>query len=186
MVTCVRLDAIPARTEGGFHVVVETPRGAAFKLKLDATLGVLTLKRPLPLGFTWPYDFGFVPSTKAPDGDPVDALVWWDAATPAGVVIPCRALGVLQLDQRDGGRRVRNDRIVAVPLRFERGDPFRTIEDLPPRVREELAHFSTSAVYFEGKDVHVLGWGGPAAADAIVDGASAGGGGGAGAGAGGG
>src|SRR4051794_680871 len=68
----VRLDRIPARTEGGFHVVVETPRGAPYKLKLDPELAVLTLKRPLPLGFTWPYDFGFVPSTKAPDGDPVD------------------------------------------------------------------------------------------------------------------
>jgi inorganic pyrophosphatase len=167
----VRLDAIPARTKGGVHVVVETPRGAPFKLKLDPALGVLILKRPLPLGFVWPYDFGFVPSTRAPDGDPVDALVWWDGATPAGVVVPCRPLGVLQLDQLDRGRRIRNDRIVAVPLRFDRGDAFRTVEDLPARVREELAHFFASAVYFEGKEVRVLGWAGPEAAEALVGGA---------------
>jgi inorganic pyrophosphatase len=165
----VRLESLPARTEGGIHVVVETPRGAAFKLKLDPKLGVLTLKRPLPLGFTWPYDFGFVPSTKAPDGDPVDALVWWDAATPPGVVVACRPLGVLQLDQQDRGRRVRNDRIIAVPLSFARGELFRTVEDLPDRVRDELAHFSTSSVYFEEKDVRVVGWAGPDSADALVD-----------------
>jgi inorganic pyrophosphatase len=164
----VRLDQIRARTEGGFHVVVETPRGAAFKLKLDPALGVLTLKRPLPLGFTWPYDFGFVPSTKAADGDPVDAVVWWDAATPAGVVVACRALGVLQLDQEEGDRRVRNDRIIAVPLAFARGASVRTVNDLPGRVRDELAHFSGSAVYFEGKDVRVLGWAGPEAAELLV------------------
>lgn len=167
----MRLDEIPARREGGFHVVVETPRGSPFKLKLDPALGVLALKRPLPLGHTWPYDFGFVPSTRAPDGDPVDALVLWDASSPAGLVVPCRALGVLQLDQLErDGRRVRNDRIVAVPLRFERGAPLRSVDDLPARVREELAHFSASSVFFEGKDVRSLGWAGPPAAEALIDG----------------
>jgi inorganic pyrophosphatase len=165
----MRLDQIPARTDGGFHVVVETPRGAQFKLKLDPGLGVLTLKRPLPLGFTWPYDFGFVPSTRAPDGDPVDALIVWDASSPPGLVVACRALGVLQLDQRgDDGRRVRNDRIVAVPLRFERGLSLRSVDDLPARVKDELAHFSTSSAYFEGKDVRMLGWGGPEAGEALI------------------
>lgn len=165
----MRLDRIPARTAGGFHVVVETPRGAPCKLKLDPELGVLALKRPLPLGFAWPYDFGFVPSTRAPDGDPVDALVLWDVSSPAGLVVPCRALGVLQLDQAErDGRRVRNDRVVAVPLAFPRGEPVRTVEDLPARVRDELAHFSTSSVFFEGKDVRVVGWGGPDAADRLI------------------
>lgn len=164
----MRLDRVPARTEGGFHVVVETPRGSPFKLKLDPALGVLALKRPLPLGFTWPYDFGFVPSTRAPDGDPVDALVLWELASPAGLVVPCRALGVLALDQsEEDGRRVRNDRIVAVPL----ADPrvrVESVDELPGRVRDELAHFSTSSVYFEGKDVRVLGWTGPGAAEALI------------------
>ncbi len=167
----MRLDRIPARAGGGFHVVVETPRGAPCKLKLDPELGTLVLKRPLPLGFAWPYDFGFVPSTKAPDGDPVDALVLWDVSSPAGLVVPCRAAGVLQLDQaEDDGRRVRNDRIVAVPLAFERGEDVRTVDDLPERVKQELVHFSTSSVYFEGKDLRVLGWGGPGAADALIAG----------------
>jgi inorganic pyrophosphatase len=167
----VRLDRIPARADGGFHVVVETPRGAPCKLKLDPELGTLVLKRPLPLGFAWPYDFGFVPSTKAPDGDPVDVLVLWDVSSPAGLVVVCRALGVLQLDQaEEGGRRVRNDRIVAVPLAFERGADVRSVEELPARVKDELVHFSTSSAYFEGKDVRVLGWAGPQAAEALIAG----------------
>lgn len=166
----MRLDRLPARAEGGIHVVVETPRGSPFKLKLDPALGVLALKRPLPLGFAWPFDFGFVPSTRAPDGDPVDAVVLWDAASPAGLIIPCRALGVLQLDQQEqDGRRVRNDRIVAVPLAAPRQGEVRSVDDLPARVKEELAHFSTSSVWFEGKDVRVLGWAGPPEAARLID-----------------
>jgi inorganic pyrophosphatase len=166
----MRLDSIPFRLEGGFRVVVETPRGSPFKLKFDAEIGALSLKRPLPLGFSWPYDFGFVPSTKAPDGDPVDALVFWDGGTAPGVVIACRAIGVLQLDQADRGKRVRNDRIIAVPLAYARGDELRAIGDLPKRVRDELAHFCTSSVFFEEKDARVIGWAGPEAADALMGG----------------
>jgi inorganic pyrophosphatase len=166
----MRLDEIPARTEGGFHVVVESPRSSIVKLKYEPELGAITASRALPLGFAYPYDWGFVPSTRAPDGDPVDALVYWDVPTFPGVVLRCRALGVLELEQdsRSGGGRVRNDRLVAVPLKHERGELLGSVHDLPARVRDELAHFFTSAIYFEPKNPRVLGWGGPEAAEALV------------------
>lgn|SRR5574340_28047 len=165
----MRLDRLPARTEGGFHVVVESPRGSPVKLKLDPALGCIAVGRPLPLGFVYPYDWGFVPSTRAPDGDPVDALVYWDVASYPGVVVACRALGVLQLEQDDGaGGRQRNDRLLAVPLAHPRGGELRGVADLPARVRDELALFFTSAVFFEPKDPRVVGWAGPAAAEALL------------------
>ena len=169
----MQLGGIPALIEGGgFHVVVESPRGSALKLKLDPELQVMVVNRPLPLGFVYPYDWGFVPSTRAPDGDPVDALVCWDVPTFPGVVIACRALGVLRLEQEaKGGGRERNDRLVAIPLHHPRGAELRTTEDLPPRVREEIAHFFTSSAYFEPKDPRVLGWAGPDAAEALIRGA---------------
>jgi inorganic pyrophosphatase len=167
------LDQIPARTDGGFHVVVEAPRGSLVKLKYEPELGVIAVNRALPLGFAYPYDWGFVPGTEAPDGDPVDALVYWDAPSFPGVVVKCRALGLLQLEQDSapkGGRRVRNDRILAIPLKYERGERLRSVDDLSPRARDELAHFFTSAVYFEPKNPKVLGWAGPDAALALLDG----------------
>src|SRR4029450_8350404 len=103
--------------EDVFHVVVESPRGAVVKLKYSPDLGAMSISRPLVLGITYACDWGYVPSTKGPDGDPVDAAIWWDVATYPGVVIPCRALALVRVEPNaaDGSGRIRNDRIVAVP-----------------------------------------------------------------------
>ena len=62
----------------------------------------------------FPYDFGFVPSTKADDGDPVDVLVLMDEPAFPGCMLTCRPIGVIQGEQGDKKDKVRNDRIVAV------------------------------------------------------------------------
>ncbi len=51
----------------------------------------------LPQGMVFPFDFGFIPSTLGPDGDPVDMLVLMDAPTHAGCLIEVRILGVIEL-----------------------------------------------------------------------------------------
>jgi inorganic pyrophosphatase len=138
-----------------FHVVVESPRGAIVKLKYSPELGAMTISRPLVLGVTYPCDWGFVPSTKGPDGDPIDAAIWWDVTTYPGVVIPCRALSVVRVEQKkvDSTARIRNDRVVAVPVAARRH------AGLTTRVREELEQFFIAATALEGKDPHIVGWG---------------------------
>jgi inorganic pyrophosphatase len=54
---------------------------------------------------SFPYDFGFVPSTKAPDGDPVDALVLMDEPAFPGCVLSCRPIGVIEGEQLDGNKK---------------------------------------------------------------------------------
>src|SRR5690349_3475837 len=104
-----RLDRLPARPSpraGTLHVVVESPRGASVKWKFDPALNAFTLSRPLPLGLTYPYDWGFVPSTRAPDGDPLDAMVLWEQPAFPGAVLPCRVIGPLKVAQdKQGGAR---------------------------------------------------------------------------------
>ena len=165
------LDQLPTFADGDtFHVVVESPRGSAIKLKYSATLGAMTISRPLAIGLVYPCDWGFVPSTKGEDGDPIDAAVFWDVATYPGVVIPCRALGVIQVEQNggQGQGRIRNDRIVAVPIEARRERDLAGYESLPERVRAELGHFMIAATVFEGKDARILSWAGADAAMALL------------------
>lgn len=84
---------LPARDpDGTLNVVVETPRGSTAKFKYDERDGVIRLSRPLPVGICYPYDWGYVPSTRAADGDALDAMVVWDGVSYPGVVISARCL----------------------------------------------------------------------------------------------
>jgi len=146
--------------EGLLNVVVESPAGATTKIKWDPGLGAFSLSRPLPLGMAYPHDWGFVPSTRAADGDPVDALILSEGTTFPGLVVACRPIGVVRLEQnrkqRDG--RERNDRIIAVAASARR-HPLRSADELGARYRDEVAQFFVSAVFFEDKAPALLGWG---------------------------
>src|SRR5262249_11212882 len=97
---------------GLVNVVIEAPRGSRNKYKYDERHGLFRLSKVLPLGACFPYDFGFIPSTRAEDGDPVDVLVLTEEPAFAGCVLPVRLLGVIEAEQTEGGKTVRNDRLV--------------------------------------------------------------------------
>jgi inorganic pyrophosphatase len=84
------------------RVVIETPKGSRNKFASDPKLHIFELKKVLPAGMTFPYDFGFVPSTKAEDGDPVDVLVLMDEPAFPGCVLSCRPIGVIEGEQGTG------------------------------------------------------------------------------------
>ena len=156
---------LPARGEdGALHVVVETPAGSRAKLKYSPSLGTFVLSRPLALGVSYPFDWGFVPGTRAPDGDPVDALVLSDVETFPGVVVCCRPVAVLQVEQKSKrGGRERNDRVVVEPVPTRR--PAMPLVD---RVKQELEAFFVAATFGESKALEILGWADAAAADVLV------------------
>ena len=169
----MNLAAIPAFVTGDiFHVVVETPRGSTLKLKYEAEWEAMSISRPLASGVVYPFDWGFVPSTQAGDGDAVDAMLLWDISSFPGVVVRCRAVGVLQVEQNqtnfDGSSRIRNDRIMALPVAARRERHITSVANLSPRVREELEQFAIAATVLEGKDVRIIGWGEAAAALRLV------------------
>lgn len=160
-------ELLPFDDQRNLRVVVETPRGANIKIKFDDKLGCFCLSRMLPLGVTYPYDFGFVPQTLAQDGDPLDAMVLIDAVTYPGVVITCRLLGALQVEER-GLRGRPNHRLVAVPMKAARRDDWRNFSDLGKRMQQELERFFVMSSAFTSKDPVVRGWVGPDAAFEMV------------------
>jgi inorganic pyrophosphatase len=160
----------PFRDDGSVNVVVETPRGSQAKFKYDTQTGGMMLSRPLPAGIVYPYDWGFIPSTRAADGDPLDVMVLWDGTSFPDVVLPSRLIGLLRVEQtsKESGRRERNDRLFALPVTAPRSAPIRTIFDLPERIRLELEQFFLNVVAFEGKDLRLLGFEGDAEADRLL------------------
>ncbi len=157
---------IPARdNDGNLRAVVETPRASCVKIKFDEELDAFVCSRPLVLGVSYPYDWGFFPSTRAADGDPLDVMIYHDATTFPGVVIPCKPIGVVRLSQKSKKGRERNDRIIAVPLDEPRYDDARNLHG---RVRDELEQFFRNVVCFEGKGVRVEGWEGPKTAEKLI------------------
>jgi inorganic pyrophosphatase len=160
----MNLVAVPAfASDTTFHVVVESMRGSGLKLKYVAEWQAMTVSRPLARGFTFPVDWGFIPSTKMPDGDPLDAMLVWDVGAFPGVIVECRAIGVLQVSQnrvnRDASVRVRNDRVLAVPLQAQRQQALTSYMDLSERVLKEYEQFAQASTALEGKDVEIVGWG---------------------------
>jgi inorganic pyrophosphatase len=96
------------------NVVVDTPQGSRNKYKFDEQHGQWRLSKVLPQGMRFPYDFGFIPSTRGEEGDPVDVLLLMDEPAFPGCVVPARLIGVLEAEQTEDSKTVRNDRFVAV------------------------------------------------------------------------
>ena len=143
------------------HAVIETPRGNHCKLEYDPKHRVFTLSKPLLAGLTYPYDWGFIPSTKAEDGDPLDVLVIHDAGTYPGLLLRCTPIGVLQVLQTAQGKSKRNDRIFAIPDRAPFEGDLQDVRHLPKRAIGELEKFFEATDALENKKLKFLGWHGP-------------------------
>src|SRR4051812_37368903 len=101
---------------GSIRCVVETPRGSRAKFTYRPDTKIFELSKSLVAGLSYPYDWGFVPSTLAADGDPIDVMLLHDVATYPGVVVSARLAGVLELNDLEEGHETPNPRLFAVPL----------------------------------------------------------------------
>jgi inorganic pyrophosphatase len=155
--------------EKHIFAVIETPRGSTCKLDFDPKLRAFTLAKPLMAGLAYPYDWGFIPSTKAEDGDPLDVLVIHDAETYPGVVMRCRPVGILEVEQTSKGKQERNDRLFAVPDRSPLETDLKDIRHLPPRAQKELEQFFRATDALEAKKLDFLRWRGPGQAVKTIE-----------------
>ena len=134
------------------NVIIETPKGSRNKFKYDEELGLFRLSGVLPAGAVFPFDFGFVPSTRGEDGDPLDVLVLMDEPAFAGCLVPSRLIGVIEAEQTEEGTTERNDRLVAVAANSYTHGDVRSIEDLSDTLMTEIEHFFVSYNTVKGKE----------------------------------
>ncbi|MGH9640792.1 MAG: inorganic diphosphatase [Terriglobales bacterium] len=149
-------------------VIIETPKGSRNKYAYDVKERIFELRKVLPAGMAFPYDFGFVPSTLAGDGDPLDVLVLMDEAAFPGCKLTCRLVGVIEGEQGKRNDCERNDRIVAVESGNHSFSHVKRIGDLGKSFEREIEEFFVNYHRLTGKEYRILALKGPAAASRCV------------------
>lgn len=150
------------------QVVIETPKGSRNKYAFDPQQKIFILKRVLPAGMTFPYDFGFVPSTKAGDSDPIDVLVLMDEPAFPGCALDCRLIGVIEGEQVGKEGKNRNDRLVATAIHSHRLVKIRDIDEIDAHFCRELESFFVNYHKLSGEQYRVLDIRGPKTARRLV------------------
>ena len=150
------------------NVVVEIPQGGEpVKYELDKKSGAVFVDRFLHTAMFYPGNYGFIPHTLSPDGDPCDVLVVGQVPVVPGAVIRCRPIGALLMEDEAGS----DEKIVAVPV--DKLHPFysgvASYKDLPPILTEQIAHFFQHYKDLEkGKWVKIVRWVDPAEAENLI------------------
>jgi inorganic pyrophosphatase len=161
---------LPARSAGGLvHVVVDTPKGSGNKYKYDPQLRLFRLSRVLPMGLHFPCDFGAIPSTAAADGDALDVALFTDHASFPGCLMTVRLIGVLEAEQVEKGRAIRNDRLVGVPVSPVNNPQVRQLRDLPKGSMQELEQFFVGYNRAHGRQFKPLARRGPRHAQQLLN-----------------
>ena len=146
------------------RVVIETPKGSRNKYAFDPEQRVFILKKVLPEGMVFPHDFGFIPSTEAEDGDPIDVLILMDQSAFPGCVVQARIIGVIEGEQKEDGKTERNDRLLAVAESSHTHSDVRSVSDLNRAFLKEVEDFFINYHENDGAKFKVLGCKGPDAA----------------------
>ncbi len=143
-----------------FNVVVEIPKGSQDKYEYDEKLDVIKLDRVLYGSQRFPFNYGFVPKTRAADGDHADVLLISTNPLFPGVVVEARAIGLMEMV--DGGDQ--DNKIFAVPIADPRFNDVLALEDLPSHVLKEIQNFFETYKVLQNKNVEVNGFKDKAAA----------------------
>jgi inorganic pyrophosphatase len=147
-----------SKVPDSFNVIIEIPMNAdPIKYEVDKETGAIFVDRFMSTAMHYPTNYGYVPKTISGDGDPVDVLVITPVPLIPGVVVPCRAIGILKMQDEAG----EDGKVLAVPI-----DKILSIytqwqkpEDLNPMRLKTIAHFFEHYKDLEpGKWVKVLGW----------------------------
>ena len=150
--------------EDVIETLIEIPVGSRNKYEFDIKRGRIRLDRVLYASVHYPTDYGFIPETLAPDGDPLDVLVLAEEPVFPGCLVDARPLGVMQM--RDQGKE--DYKILAVEHSDPRLNDINELTDVAPHRLKEIESFFNTYKDLEGKETQIMGWESRAAALRII------------------
>jgi inorganic pyrophosphatase len=159
----MNLDRVPAGKDipNDCNVIIEIPmNGDPIKFEVDKETGAVFVDRFMSTAMHYPCNYGYIPQTLSDDGDPSDVLVLSPVPLITGVVVRCRPIGMLKMEDEAGG----DAKILAVPIDKLTG-LYRAIQspaDLPEITTLQISHFFEHYKDLEpGKWVRISSWTGP-------------------------
>lgn len=145
-------DISPDRiTADSFIAVIEIPKDCKIKYELDKETGLLRMDRVLHTSTHYPANYGFIPRTYAEDNDPLDVLVLSSVSVFPMTLIRCYAIGAIKMTDNDEN----DEKIIAIPFDDPNYNVYKSIDQLPKHIFEEMAHFFTVYKELENKKTAV-------------------------------
>jgi len=157
----MKLPSTFTKDEMYIHAIIETPKGCAAKYDYDEEMQMFKLKKLLPKGMSFPFHFGFIPHTKAEDGDPLDVLVLLDELAWPGCVIECKIIGVMEATETENNKTNRNDRLIATAIASEKYNKIKDISSMDEYLEKEIENFFNTYNSLEKKEFKIISKKGP-------------------------
>ena len=150
-------------------VLIEIPEGSSVKYELDEETGEMCVDRIVPVAMGYPVNYGLIDGTAGEDGDALDALVFISQPVIPGVVIKCKVIGMLEMEDEEGV----DHKIVCVPAKTKI-DPicgaWETLADVPKAKIAQIKHFFEHYKDLEeGKWVKLKDWKDAATATSVIE-----------------
>jgi inorganic pyrophosphatase len=147
------------------NAIVEVQQGGSNKFEYDAKFGIFRLDRVLYSAVHYPMAYGFVPSTLADDGDPLDILVMTREPTFTGCLIEARPIGLFRMRDEKGN----DEKIISVPTVDPRFEEVTDLSHMRPHRLREVEHFFSIYKDLENKEVEIIGWDEKSAAYEVIE-----------------
>lgn len=136
------------------NAIIEIQRGGQSKFEYDPKLGLFRLDRVLFSSVHYPGHYGFIPSTRAGDGDPVDVLIFGSFDSFTGALVEVRPVGMLRMSDAKGS----DEKVLTVPVTDPRYQEVQEVGHVPQHFLREVEHFFRIYKELEGEEVTTLGW----------------------------
>jgi inorganic pyrophosphatase len=137
-----------------FNTIIEIPRGSTNKYEVDSKTGMIRLDRVLYSPLYYPFDYGYIPQTRARDGDTLDVLVMISHPTFPGCIVEAKPLGVLIMKDDKGP----DEKVICTATKDPRYEGLNSLDDLEAHLLREVTHFFEIYKELEEKTVEVIGW----------------------------
>ncbi len=148
-----------------FVAVIEISKGSKKKYELDKETGLIILDRILYTSTHYPTNYGFIPRTYGDDNDPLDVLVLCSEPIEPMALVRCYPIGVMKMIDNGMG----DEKIIAIPFNDPNYNTYKTINDLPRHIFDEMIHFFSVYKELENKETDVNALGDEKEAAQIID-----------------